>query len=56
MKWVVAKVVDNQLLGCVVGPFKTATEAQAYGERAGLYSLGYEKWEVRQLQKPVDFN
>ena len=51
-KWVVVKIVDNSLVGCIVGPFDSGNDAASYGEAAGKYSLGYERWETRLLQSP----
>ena len=50
--WAVVKIVDGRMVGCMVGPFKTKPAAEEYAEKAGLSSLGYEKWIVRALQKP----
>lgn len=38
----------------MVGPFETERAAEEYAEKAGRYSLGYEKWIARELQKPSD--
>ena len=48
--WVVIKFVDNRIIGCVVGVFDSEADAERYGEAAAQYSLGYEKWVVRELQ------
>ena len=50
--WAVVKIVDGSMVGCMVGPFKTKHAADDYAEKAGMSSLGYEKWIVRVLQKP----
>ena len=56
MYWAVVKIVVNtgaaELVGCIVGPFLTEDTAKQYAEAAGRYSLGYEKWVVRELQQP----
>jgi len=54
--WVVIKFVDNRIVGCVVGVFDSEADAERYGEAVAKYSLGYEKWVVRELQlaKVVD--
>ena len=55
MKWAVVKIVDagiGKIIGCIVGPFEIEHVAYEYAERAGRSSLGYETWEVRELQKP----
>lgn len=53
--WAVVKIVDagiGKFVGCIVGPFETDHAAYEYAKKAGLSSLGYEKWVVRELQKP----
>jgi len=50
--WAVVKIVDGRMVGCMVGPFKTERAAEIYAERASFACLGYEKWVVRELQKP----
>ena len=52
MKWVVVKIVERRLIGCVVGPFETEQAAEDYAEKAVLGCLGYENWIVRELQTP----
>jgi hypothetical protein len=53
MKFAVVKLVDDRIIGAVIGPFKYAEDAEAYAVVASKFSLGYEKWEVRELQKPA---
>lgn len=55
MVWAVIKIVDagaGKIVGCMVGPFETERAAEEYAEKAGRYSLGYEKWIVKELQPP----
>jgi hypothetical protein len=58
MVWAVIKIVDaggaDKIVGCMVGPFKTEHAAMIYAEKAVRYSLGYEKWIVKELQPPSD--
>ena len=55
--WIAIKVVTTEngsiIVGCSVGPFKTEGAAIGYAARAVVGSLGYEKWVVRELQKPA---
>jgi hypothetical protein len=56
MKYVVIKSVyqlSDTMFGCVVGPFKTKQAAEEYAEKAGKFNLGYEEWEVVELQLPA---
>ena len=57
MVWAVIKIVDagaGKIVGCMVGPFETERAAEEYAEKAGRYSLGYEKWIAKELQPPSD--
>ena len=50
--WVVVKVIEGRLIGCVVGSFETEQAAEEYAAKAVAGSLGYEKWLVKELQTP----
>lgn len=55
-QWVAVKnvsTVNSVICGCIVGPFDCEHKAGAYCALAVIGSLGYEKWFVRELQKPA---
>ncbi len=54
--WIVIKVVVNTgappIIGVAVGPFETEDDAHAYVDAAVIGSLGYENWQVKELETP----
>jgi len=49
--WVVLKIVEGKVT-LVVGPFPTEMKAGIYSNQAIIGSLGYEKWEVHEVERP----